>query len=234
MSAATNRRPKGQSTGGQFAPSPNPEATVEITGNLRRTVGAVIDGIVYRVDIVDNGNDTVSYTLTDPLCKGGWNFEYDRLTRRARANGRRPNLSALSDGDSAAWRDRGEADIRSAVAMLEPNAVLVQHDGQTFHVDGRQGWASASSTLWGLNSGQMMLTSGADEGRSYKRVMDEIAKFVKEQRERDEIALRDHDDLAGAVAETERYLVGIELAVEMGTDAALANTVGAQRARGLA
>lgn len=234
MSAVTNRRPKGQSTGGQFAPSSNPEATVEIAGNLRRTVGAVIDGIVYRVDIVDNGNDTVSYALTDPLYKGGWNFEYDRLTRRARAKGRRPNLSALSDEDSAAWRDRGEVDIRSAVAMLEPNAVLVEYDGGTFHVDGRQGWALSSSTLSGLDSGQMMLTSGSGEGRSNKRVMDEIAKFVKEQRERDEIALRDHEDLAGAVAETERYLVGIELAVEMGTDAALANTVGAQRARGLA
>jgi len=234
MSAVTNRRPKGQTTGGQFAPSANPEATVEITGNVRRTVGAIIDGIVYRVDIVDNENDTVSYTLTDPLYKGGWNFEYDRLTRRAQANGRRPNLSSLSGEDSAVWRDRGEADIRNAVAMLESNAVLVEYDGQTFHVDGRQGRALSSSTLSGLDSGQMMLTGGSDAGRSSKRVMDEIAKFVKEQRERDEITLRDHEDLAEAVAQTERYLVGIELAVEMGTDAALANTVGAQRARGLA
>jgi hypothetical protein len=234
MSAVTNRRPKGQMTGGQFAPSSNPEATLEITGNVRRTVGAVIDGVVYRVDIVDNGNDTVSYTLTDPLYEGGWNFEYDRLTRRAQAKGRRPNLSSLSDEDSAAWRDRGEADIRNAVAVLEPNAVLVQYDGQTFHVDVRQVWALSSSTLSGLNSGQMMLTRGSGAGRSSKRVMDEVAKFVKEQRERDEITLRDHEDRVDAVAETERYLVGIELAVEMGTDAALANTVGAQRGRGLA
>ena len=189
---------------------------------------------MYRVDIVDNGNDTVSYALTDPLYEGGWNFEYDRLTRRAQAKGRRPTLSALSDEDSAAWRDRGEVDIRSAVAMLEPNAVLVEYGGQTFHVDGRQAWALSTSTLSGLDSGQMMLTSGSGEGRSNKRVMDEIAKFVKEQRERDEITLRDRADLAGAVAETERYLVGIELAVEMGTEAALANTAGTQRARGLA
>lgn len=234
MSAVTNRQPKGRTTGGQFAPSSNPEATLEITGNVSRTVGAVIDGVVYRVGIVDNGNDTVSYTLTDPLYKGGWDFEYDRQTRRAQAKGRRPNLRSLSDEDSAAWRDRGEADIRNAVAMFEPNAVLVQCDGETYHVDGRQAWALSPSTLSGLDSGQMTLTGGLDAGRSSEQIIDEVVKYVKEQRERDEITLRDREDLAGAVAETERYLVGIELAVEMGTEAVLANTVGAQRARGLA
>jgi hypothetical protein len=233
MSAVTNRKPKGQTTGGQFAPSSNPEATLEIS-NVSRSVGAVIDRVVYRVGIVDNGNDTVSYTLTDPLYKGGWDFEYDRLTHRAQAKGRRPNLSALSDEDSAAWRDRGEADIRNVVAMFEPNAVLVQCDGETYHANGRQAWALSPSTLSGLDSGQMMLTGGLDAGRSSAQVIDEVVKYVKEQRERDEITLRNSEDLAGAVAETETYLVGMELAVEMGTEAALANTVRAQRARGLA
>ena len=140
-----NRQSKGQTTGGQFAPSQNPESNVDLEydrlsgaspfrdGGIARGT-KVFDGITYRVARAAMGN-SVSYTLIDKRFGGGWDFTHDRETGEARARVRRPPKSKMSAVATVMWRQRGEADIRDIVAELEPSARTVEVQAQVHPVE---------------------------------------------------------------------------------------------------
>jgi hypothetical protein len=242
------RQPKGTETGGQFAPSVNPESTIDlgdigdfvsdgpapapptsvgitsIDANAPKVVDRwtfqdkTIAGHSYRVARADLGNDVVRYALTNPKEGGGWSLEYDQLTRRAEVKGVRPRKTTPS------WRDRGEADIRNVMKELEPNAKLIDLDGKTYRVDGPS-WPLSTSHLSGLATGEMMMTGAKSE--------DDLRAYVAQQRSDLNRSESERPDMAASFAETRRYVDGIELAADIGAEAAEANTVGAMRERGL-
>lgn len=226
MSSNQRRQPRGTSAGGQFAPDVNQESTVELTDASINQPGGdrlshdkfTIDGHKYTTAKLERTNDTVSYMLDRFEGSGGWRIEYDRLTRRAKVRGVRPTRP------TAEWRDRGEADIRAVLSKLEPDSQLFELDGKTYLVYG-PGWPLSASHISGINSGQMMLTSGKSE--------DEVQEYVDLQRSALNLEERDHPERLHAIEENHRYIAGVEIAARMGRGAAEANTIGAAAARGL-
>jgi hypothetical protein len=231
MSTNVKRQPKGKSTGGQFAPDVNPESTLqllEIDDLVAPDSGTktnhwthekrALDGHSYVVSRFESEKGLVHYTLCDEVGGGGWRLEYDQKTRRVDAHGIRPRK------ETAMWRDRGEADVRAVVKTLEPDAVLLKLDRDTYRVDGPS-YPLSESHVSGISSGEMMLTGGKTEAEV-------LAYVAKERREYDKLEqLR--PDLVSSIDENRRYVEGMEIAVSMGAAAAEANTVGAMRERGL-
>ena len=178
-----------------------------------------IDGHAYRMARTDLGNGVVRYSLHSPKEGGGWNLEYDELTRRVEVKGVRPRKPTPS------WRDRGEADIRNVMKELEPNAELIKLDGKTYRVDGPS-WPLSQSELSGISTGEMMLTGGKfDE--------DGLRKYVAQQRRDFDKNYAERPDMADSINESLLYVNGISIAADLGHEAAEANTVGAMRERGL-
>jgi hypothetical protein len=177
-----------------------------------------IDGHSYRMARTDLGNGVVRYSLHSPKEGGGWNFDYDQLTRRAEVRGVRPRKPTPS------WRDRGEADIRNVMKELEPNAELIKLDGETYRVDGPL-WPLSKSELSGISTGEMMMTGGKSE--------DDLREYVAQQRSDVDRSESERPDMAASFAETRLYVNGISIAADLGHEAAEANTVGAMRERGL-
>jgi hypothetical protein len=250
MNRTQLRQPKGTENGGQFAASSNPESTVDLsdigefvsdgeTPAPPATVGATsidvnspmvvnrwtfenkeIDGHSYQVARANLGNDVVRYSLHNSKEGGGWSLEYDELTRRVEVRGVRPLTTP-----SPAWRDRGEADIRKVMKELEPNARLINLDRKTYLVDGPS-WPLSESHISGISTGEMMMTGGKfDEDGLRGYVAQQRRDFDKKESER--------PDLFASINENRRYVDGIELAADIGAEAAMANTVGAMRERGL-
>jgi hypothetical protein len=71
----------------------------------------------------------------------------------------------------------------------------------------------------------MMLTGGQSE--------EDLRDYVDRARRDADKGEAERPDMAASFAETRRYVEGIELAAEIGAEAARANTVGAMRERGL-
>jgi len=213
MSTNQKRHSKGTKDGGKFAPDVNAESTVD----FRET--KTFDDHTYQFEKTEGESVIVHYTLTNSDGGGGWRFEYDQLTRRVKAHGVHPV------NPSARWRDRGEADIRTVVRTLEPNAKLIDLDGDTYLIGGNS-FPLSKSTISGISTGQMMLTGGKfdEEG---------LRDYVAQQRNDTDRSESERPDMAASFAETRRYLDGIELAADIGSDAARAGTVGAMRERGL-
>jgi hypothetical protein len=197
-----------------------------------------IDGPRYYFERTDHDNDTVDYVGANLRYGGGWDVTYDRLTRRATITGRDapPGL----DGELAAeYRDKGQVDARSVVAILEPNAVLVTLNGQTYHVDGRQSHPLSDDTLRGLNSGQEMLLGrerpiGGAYIKGWTGSVEEIAKWVDESLAEFDRHDVEHPETVGEfAAPARRYLEGVALAAEMGVLAARASAPAWLKERGL-
>jgi hypothetical protein len=248
MSQTQQRQPKGTETGGQFAASANPESTVDlgdigdlvsdgpppapptslgitsIDANAPKVVNRwtferkTIDDHAYQVARAQMPSDVVYYSLHNSKEGGGWSLEYDQLTRRVEVRGVRPRKPTPS------WRDRGEADIRNVMKELEPNAKLIKLNHQTYLVDGPS-WPLSTSHISGLHTGEMMMTGGRSE--------DDLRDYVAQQRSDFDKSEAERPDLADSINENRRYVEGIELAADIGAEAAMANTVGAMRERGL-
>jgi hypothetical protein len=248
MSKTQQRQPKGTESGGQFASSVNPESTVDlgnpgvfasdgappasptsvgitsIDTNAPKVVNRwtfqdkTIDGHKYQVARAQMTNDVVRYSLHNSKDGGGWSLEYDQLTRRTEVKGVRPRKPTQQ------WRDRGEADIRKVMKEIEPNAKLIKLDHQTYLVDGPS-WPLSTSHISGLATGEMMMTGGKSEH--------DLRHYVAQQRSDLNKSESERPDMAASFAETRRYVEGIELAADIGAEAAMANTVGAMRERGL-
>jgi hypothetical protein len=247
MSQTQQRQPKGTETGGQFAPSVNPESTVDLGDNgefvpdatptppadsaspdgwtKKKSISSwtfkdfTIDGHRYRVGRAQMPSDIIYYALNNPTEGGGWNVEYDQLTCRVKVKGVRPRKP------TPWWRDHGEADIRDVMKELEPNAAIIDLNGQMYPVNGGQSWPLGQSQLSGLSTGEMMLTGGQSE--------EDLRDYVDRARRDADKGEAERPDMAASFAETRRYVEGIELAAEIGAEAARANTVGAMRERGL-
>lgn len=219
-----NRQPKGTETGGQFAPSSNPESTVDLDdhGVATRDSWSVremtIDSHAYRVQRDDRGNGVVEYMLNNSQDDGGWRIEYDTTTRRAKVRGIKPLHP------TPLWRDRGEADIRAVMKEIEPDSTLIDLNGKTYLVDGSS-WPLSDSHLSGLRTGEMILTGGKSE--------DELRDYVEKQRRGFDMSAAERPHLAPAIEQNRLYVDGIELAAKFGAAAAAANTVGAMKERGL-
>jgi hypothetical protein len=231
MSTNVKRQPKGKSTGGQFAPAVNPESTLQLleiddltapdsgtkTNHWTHKKQA-LDGHSYVVSRFESEKGLVHYTLCDEVGGGGWRLEYDQKTRRVDAHGIRPRK------ETATWRDRGEADIRTVIKTLEPNAWLLKLNNETYLVDGPP-WPLSTSHLSGISSGEMMMTGGTSE--------EDVLAYVKDEHRALDVKKLEQPDLIDAINTNRRYVEGIEIAVKMGAAAAEANTVGAMKARGL-
>lgn len=161
-------------------------------------------------------NDVTNYVLTNAEGGGGWRFEYDSLTRRVEAHGVAPVRP------SAEWRDKGEADIRTVVRMFEPNAKLVTLDRDTYLIGGNP-WPLNNSYLIGISTGQMMLVGGKSE--------EELRNYIAQQRSDLTRSEAERPDMAESFNATRAYIEGIEIAADLGEDAAQANTVGVAKAR---
>ena len=249
MSQTQQRQPKGTSTGGQFATTVNPESTVDLgdvgdfvsggpapaspmsvgISSIDANVPKVVNRWTfrdmtfgehqYRVARVQMPSDIVRYSMQNSREGGGWNVEYDQLTCRVKVKGVRPRKP------TGWWRDHGEADIRDVMNDLEPNAAIIDLDGRMYPVRGRQSWPLGQSQLSGLSTGEMMLTGGQSE--------EDLRDYVDRARRDADKGEAERPDMAASFAETRRYVEGIELAAEIGAEAARANTVGAMRERGL-
>jgi hypothetical protein len=170
----------------------------------------------YEFEKTGPENDITEYTLTNAEGGGGWRFGYDRLTRRVTAHGVAPVRP------SAEWRDKGEADIRTVARLFEPDARLIQLDGETYLIGGNP-WPLSPSHLQGIATGEMMLNSGKTEH--------DLRAYVSQQRSDTARSETERPDMAKSFAETRSYIDGIEIAINLGEEAAKANTVGAMDAR---
>jgi hypothetical protein len=249
MSQTQQRQPKGTETGGQFAASVNPESTVDL-GDIHDFIAdgpasagpSPVSVIVpvdesstnvverwtfrdmtfgehqYRVARIQMPSDIVRYSMQNSREGGGWSVEYDQLTCRVKVKGVRPRKP------TGWWRDHGEADIRDVINDLEPNAAIIDLNGQMYPVHGGQSWPLGQSQLSGLSTGEMMLTGGKSE--------DDLRDYVDQQRSDFDKSEAERPDLADSINESRRYVEGIELAADIGAEAARANTVGAMRERG--
>lgn len=171
----------------------------------------------YQFEKTGPQNGVTNYTLTNDEGGGGWRFEYDGLTRRAKAHGVAPV------NPSAEWRDRGEADIRSVVRLFEPNVKLLNLDGDTYLIGGDP-WPLSRSHLSGISTGEMMLIGGKFDD-------DGLRRYIAQQRSDIDKSEAERPDMKESFAETRRYIDGIEIAADLGRDAAMAGTVGAMNER---
>lgn len=187
------------------SPTPNREI-----GTLR------LDEHIYQFEKIGPENDVTKYTLTNEDGGGGWRFEIDGLTRRVKAHGVHPV------NPSAEWRDKGEADIRTVVRLFEPDAKLLDLDGDTYLIGGDP-WPLSKSHLTGINVAQMMLAKGHSE--------DEVLKNAMSERSDLERKLLERPDLANSIHENLLFCDGMEIAIGIGSAAAKANTVGATEKR---
>ncbi len=222
-----NRQPKGTETGGQFAQSANPESTVDLGD-----IGDFVSDGPPPTPVGITSIDANALKVVDR-----WTFQYKSIDghsyRVARADlGNdvvRYSLTNPKDGvrprkPTPSWRDRGEADIRNVMKELEPNAKLIDLDGKTYLIGGAP-WPLSTSHLSGLATGEMMMTGAKSE--------DDLRAYVAQQRGDLDRSESERPDMAASFAETRRYVDGIELAADIGAEAAEANTVGAMRERGL-
>jgi len=233
-----SRQPKGVATGGQFAPSANPESAPDL-GDIGDLVDArstqpargqdwsirifEVDAVEYAVARIEMHDSTLEYTAIDPAVGGGWKINYDPFTRQAMASRRQPDMP-FDDSDDGAGRR--EADARHIVRSLEPDAALVVIDGMTYFVDERQDAPIDRDTLTGIQIGQMMITRHPEEG-----ALESVLTYVEDNRRSVDLHEQFRPDNADSAASTRRTLDGIEFAAKLGFDAATANTVGAQLAR---
>lgn len=222
-----NREPKGQPTGGRFAASVNPESDVDLASTPSWDYRNIdVDDVDYFVTRTENHDLTVTYEVLDRQFGTGWTITDDPLTRRAIAKGIRPNLSVLSEEDQIVWRERGDADIRHVLEAIGSPAALVDIDGKTYLVHGRQDWPLTDDTVTGINIGQMMLIK-----ESIEHPVAFLSEYVAQGRRSAEIQLKFRPDMSVSIQSTLRTLNGIEIAAGIGVDAARANTVGAYEAR---
>lgn len=114
-----SRQPKGQPTGGQFAPKSNPEGDTELDPGT----AVEVDDIAYEVRLIAHRPGCRAYRC-ESSTGSGWAFEYDPKTKTAVASPLRPTHP------SPEWLDRGEANITHVVSALEPDALFVDLRGQ--------------------------------------------------------------------------------------------------------
>lgn len=200
-------------TSGQLA---NEEEIESEPATNRETGTFTLGDHTYEFEKTGPENDLTEYTLTNAEGGGGWRFGYDRLTRRVAAHGVAPVRP------SAEWRDKGEADIRTVARLFEPDARLIQLDGETYLIGGNP-WPLSPSHLQGIATGEMMLNNGKTEH--------DLRAYVSQQRSDTARSETERPDMAKSFAETRSYIDGIEIAINLGEEAAKANTVGAMDAR---
>ena len=249
----TKRQPKGTPVGGQFAQDRKPsgrdlsevkvadtedkfsDSVIKIVsdglpsdngyiggstsnGTVNRETGTFnFDDHTYQFEKIGPKDGVTTYHLTNADGGGGWDLKYDGLTRRASAHGRRPI------NPSEEWRDKGEADIRTVARLFEPNVKLLDLDGNTYLIGGSPQPLSESH-LSGVSFGQGMLVSGKFDEAG-------LREYVAPQRVDIDRRESRRPDMAKSFDETRRFLDGIEIAADIGAEAAKANTAGAMEAR---
>ncbi len=215
MTVTFKRQPKGTATGGQFAGNQNPETTVRLDGDSAdwNEATRTIDDITYRVQR-EEYDDTVCYSLVDERFGGGWSLNYNRTTRIVRATLRRPrHRSAVA---KEMWVQRGEANVRTVVRALEPNAALITSGDDVYGVAGRTEGPLGDLTRRGVDSGRAMLSG--HHGQSQADRVAYVREFADAGRRSLEHLVANFPEMADSpnTAAALEYFEGVSLATEIG------------------